>query len=475
MVLLPDFSQFEIDTDEGIQVILAQLYHQGYTFFSQVKYDHFPFFSVMLTGWFNLFGYQLQVGRMMITLFVALLLWCLVLLIQQRAGWLAAFTASLLLLLDGQFLLMSASLMQSLPFIALGLASLLAIRRSGPLQVGSVAVYVSAALMAMAVMVKLFAVLMVPAMLVELARRPHGGQLVLAWLAGVLFVLLLCTWMIAPALYDPALLHENIRYLLLHHVQPKQWMPDLTLLHLLAKKILYFPILVLAIIAMLRMYGSLRLNTHTDSQVNSKRGIPFDLFPLIWLLCVLVALLFMHPVWYHYSPMLLVPLVWLAALSVGAFVGKQHRDGTFDGWLRQGVRVMLWALILLLPIMIPMRGEQINTQLVEAGSALDEQLLTAIKQHGESPCSMVTDRPIYPFIAGCSVPADHAVVSEKMLQSGLQSEDAYLRAIDLHHPQLVLLARYSQLKQNLPSELKQRGYRRIYISEKAWLYTRDPD
>jgi hypothetical protein len=323
-------------------------------------------------------------------------------------------------------------------------------------------------------MVKLFAILMIPAMLLELARHPHGGRLILAWLTGLLLMLLLSVWLIAPALYDPALLHENFQYLLGHHTQNQQWLPNNTLQNLLLSHYLDFPILVLAVIAVLRMRSMRGLQIQSDPHSNLKITLRYDLFPLIWLLCEVVALQLMHPVWPHYYPMLLVPLVWLAALSVGDCFGKKNWDATtiwnLDIWLRQVIRIMLCILIL----MLPMRGQQINDHFLKAGILLDTQLITAIEQFAESPCLMVTDRPVYPFIAGCSVPPEHAATSWKLLQSGMQSEQTYLRTIDLHNPQLVLLARFSRLKLNLPSALKQRGYIRIYNSENAWLYARNP-
>jgi 4-amino-4-deoxy-L-arabinose transferase-like glycosyltransferase len=469
MVLLPDFSLREINPDEGTHLIIAQLYHQGYAFISEINHNHLPLFNVMLAGWFNLFGDQLETGRTMVTLFAALLLWCLFELIQQQSGRIAAFTAVLLLLLSTVFLITAASIMQALPFIALGLASLLVIRQTSSLHSGSVAVYVSALLMAMAMMVKLFAVLMIPGLLMDLARRPGGGRLILFWMIALMLLLLLFTWLTAPALFDFALLEKNFRILFLYRIQDQQIKPDSTLLQLLQWNILDLPILVMAAIVVVRMFSKVS----TASQSNPEVDVPVDPFPVAWLICGVVLLLLLHPVWTHYYLMLLVPLVWLAALSIGDCVKRKILSTTrllsLDGWLLQVTLAMILVLILFLPLRIA----HINSYFVKGGAGLDSQLLATLGPYGGSTCRMVTDRPMYAFMADCTVPPEHSVTGSLWLESGVHSEETYLRAIDLHHPQLVLLARFIRLKKNLDAKLKQRGYKRIYNSENAWLYARD--
>ena len=469
MVLLPDFSLREINPDEGTHLIIAQLYHQGYEFISEINFFHFPLFNVMLTGWFNLFGYELETGRVMVTLFAALLLWILFELIQQQSGRIAAFTAVLLLLLSTVFLTAAASIMQALPFIALGLASLLVIRRTSSLHSGSVAVYVSALLMAMAMMVKLFAVLMIPGLLMVLACRPGGGRLILFWLTALMLFLLLLTWLITPALFDFSLLEKSFRHLFVYRAQD-QLMPDKTLLQIFLWNILDFPVLVMAAIAVVRMVRKVSATSQSSSEI----GVPVDPFPVAWLLCGVVLLLWLHPVWSHYYLMLLVPLVWLAAICVGDCVKRKTLSATrlwsIDGWLHQATLAMILVLVLFLPLRIA----HINSYFVKAGSGLDSQLLATLEPYGGSACLMMTDRPVYAFMADCTVPPEHSVTGSLWLKAGVHSEETYLRTIDLHRPQLVLLARFIRLKKNLDSKLKQRGYKRIYSSENAWLYARNP-
>jgi len=134
--------------------------------------------------------------------------------------------------------------------------------------------------------------------------------------------------------------------------------------------------------------------------------------------------------------------------------------------LSQGIGVVIWVMILSLPLHIG----QINSRLKKVGWRIDQQVITKIRNYALPSCLIITDRPVYPFIAGCNTPPELTVTSLKLLESGLQSAGAYLTAIDQYQPKMVLLARFNHLKHKLGPALQQRGYHRVYKQKNTWLY-----
>ncbi len=454
---IPSSVGMELDTDEGLHLMMAWLFHLGHPFFSEIRYDHFPLFDVMLSGWLQLFGFAPQVGRAMVVLFAALLVWLLYLIVQARYGLTASIASILLLFFSEGFLLAAETLLQALPWVTCGLASL-ALLRLG--RGGIYTLHLSAGLMAMAIQIKLFAVLLLPAMALEfmLASGADGWparvKRLLHWSLALAVISLLLLAATAPALLESARLQETWRYLVASHIGLDNLLPKMTLWLLLQQHIRDFSLLLLALVGMVLML---------------RRRSRMDWFPVVWLISDGVALGLIHPVWYHYTTMLSIPVVWLAAIAVGALANEAcKRELPLDRWLRQGIGILLWLLIAI----IPLRVSDISHALHRQQVVLDKRLIGQLKSLAPTTRWVVTDRPVYPYMARMQVVPELAVTSLSLMHSGVQSTQSFVQAIDRYHPEVVLLARFHRLRTELIPLLLKRGYRRSYSSRGAQLFVR---
>jgi len=67
---------------------------------------------------------------------------------------------------------------------------------------------------------------------------------------------------------------------------------------------------------------------------------------------------------------------------------------------------------------------------------------------------MVTDLPIFAFYTDMPVDSHLLVISEKTLATKIITADDFLRVINSRHPELVLLARFPNLKSQIVPHLQ---------------------
>ncbi|MDQ6950942.1 MAG: hypothetical protein Q9M26_04690 [Mariprofundales bacterium] len=457
---LPLSAGSELDADEGLHLMMAWLFHQGYPFFSEIRYDHFPLFDVMLAGWLELFGFAPQVGREMVVLLAALLAWLLYLLVQVRYGVLPSIIALFLLFFSEGFLISAGTLLQALPWMTFGIASLVVLRLGRGDDACARNILLSAMLMAIAIQIKLFAVLLLPAMAGEFLFCPRmggwreGAKRLLHWSVALALLSVLLLVITAPELFDPSLLRETYHYLVVSHLGLDDLRPTMTLWALLQHHIRDFPLLLLAMVGVV---------------LTLRHGARMEWFPVVWLISDAVALGLIHPVWYHYYTMISIPVVWLAAGAVAELVpDASYRDAAVDRWFRQGVGILLWLLIAITPL----RAGDISHALHAHQNPLDDRLVGTLKSLAPTTHWVVTDRPIYPYLAQMNVVPELAVTSLSLMHSGAQSAQSYVQAIDRYHPEVVLLNRFRQLRLALREPLRQRGYVLMYGSRGALLFVR---
>ncbi|MDQ6950941.1 MAG: hypothetical protein Q9M26_04685 [Mariprofundales bacterium] len=462
LVCFPDSPRLERDLDEGSHLMMAWLYHQGFSFYDQIYTDHFRMFNVLLSGWMDLFGFTIPVARAMVAMMSALLLWLLYWLLLVRSGVVAALAGVAMVLVSGAFLLHAGAIMQALPWILFGLASLAALRLAERIH-NSLFFYLSAGLMALAIQTKMFALLMLPAMAWELLRHgeAQGGEgrsmragILLRWGMTLLAASLLLLAVTAPALFDLTHLDAHTSYLFASHLGLEGLLPSKTLGRLLWSHAGDFPMVLLAVVGMVLVL---------------RRGASPDWFPLLWLIANLAALGVMHPIWRQYYTLISIPVIWLAAQAIAEFqCAGSVSVKPLDGWLRQGVTVMLWLLL----ISFPMRIDGAIHGMSQYDSTLNSRLIAELRRLAPETNWMVTDRPIYPFLAHINVVPELAVTSSTLIYSGIQQDHTYVQAIDHYHPKLVLLGRFRHLRRTLKAALAQRGYVRVFKGRDSWLYVR---
>jgi 4-amino-4-deoxy-L-arabinose transferase-like glycosyltransferase len=178
LLFLPFRFKFEFDTDEGIQLMKAFLYLKGHALQTEIFSDQPPFFTLVLSLLFRLFGPEVIVGRLATLAFACLLLTCAALYIKLFHGRTHYLVALLFLITLPGFPEMSVSAMIGLPSLSLAMASLLLLGlwhrrgRTGWL-------LLSALVLALSVLTKAFSLILVPVMalaiLAHVVARPSWG------------------------------------------------------------------------------------------------------------------------------------------------------------------------------------------------------------------------------------------------------------------------------------------------------------
>jgi 4-amino-4-deoxy-L-arabinose transferase-like glycosyltransferase len=203
--LLPLGTALQLGGDEGYELTKGFLCSKGYVMYKDIWCDQPPVFPMLLGLVFRAVGPSILAARLVTVGFALVLFGALYQLVRQRSGMVAALTAVFCLLAAPGVLLLSSSVMVEVPAIGTALVSawLLFQWSKRPYRAWLLA---SGAVMGLALEIKLTAVMVLPAMLVEtgLASWKEGGGLrqrclvssALEWIAacGVVFAAIALLW-----------------------------------------------------------------------------------------------------------------------------------------------------------------------------------------------------------------------------------------------------------------------------------------
>ena len=78
--------QAEVASDEGINFMKALLYSEGYSLHGEIWSDQPPLFTVLLAGWWRLFGMSVTAARVLVALSSCVIVWSLYQLVRRRFG-----------------------------------------------------------------------------------------------------------------------------------------------------------------------------------------------------------------------------------------------------------------------------------------------------------------------------------------------------------------------------------------------------
>jgi hypothetical protein len=439
----------EFDVDEGVNLMKAALVSRGHALYSDIWSDQAPLATILLSQWIEWFRTSVVAARILILFFSALLLWAFYQTIRLTLSETAALVTAALLVFSEWYLRLSISVMIGIPALALALLSVYLLLL-GQERKGLWLTVASAAVMAVSLQTKLFTGILVPVMLAYgllLAAGP-GGQIsplrqrlerCAAWLGallagfvvvGIIFGSLDPSQLVAPHLGATTrtafVQGDNLAYIgtaFLRHIA-------------------YLPLAIIGLIWAFK----------------KRRTVVF--LPLGWLCMALAFLIYERPLWYHHVLVLTIPLVWVSAFGVEAGLGVLRRPGHAVPLPARSALLLLGAVLTVLVIFDPMtRKPRLREEVPGPVPEYGEQVTDWLCPGGVSKDAWVfTDRPIYAFQAGLSVPPPIAVLSAKRLFSGTITEDDLLAVLREYRPEYVLLERY------LPN------YRREFLAEVAGSY-----
>jgi 4-amino-4-deoxy-L-arabinose transferase-like glycosyltransferase len=460
-LLLPLGTALELGGDEGYELTKGFLCSKGYVMYKDIWCDQPPVFPMLLGQVFRAVGPSILAARLVTVGFALLLFGAMYQLVRQRSGMVAALTAVLCLLAAPGVLLLSSSVMVEVPAIGTALVSawLLFQWSKRPHRAWLLA---SGAVMGLALEIKLTAVMVLPAVLVEIALASwEGGRglrqrrllsSALEWIAacGIVFAVVALLWgrgslgaswrshtvtQPVPGLSSAA----DFRFTL-----------DMPLDHLEC---------IIAAAVALVMLG------------RQKRWRELS-FPLVLLLTAVAVHAVHRPWWGYYYLHFAVPLAWLAGLAAsellkgisGCLKTRNSRAASRATWKWVG----LCALLALALALAEARLEGTIRAIRRAPRASDSVVLAKMKQYADRTRWVYVQPVIYPFHAGLAVPPELAVVMLKRYWSGQITPEQIVETCRRYKPEQLLL--YRSRVGSEWKELLQSSYQTAYQDTNHVLY-----
>lgn len=423
----PWWSVYELDTDEGIALMVGALAAEGYPLYSQVWNDHPPVMFWVLSVVHDLSGGSVAAARILVLSLAAALTFGLFRIVRREEGLAAAVVAVVCLAAGQRFQVLSVSVMFGLPAIALVVLALdQAMVRDGRRWRCAL----SGVFLGLSVCTKMFGALLIPVLLLAVwvgrPAGPGGAREALARVgigaAAFLFVLAAVAAFVGDSLVAQ-LVKPHFQGALAEAYPYDHGAGRLR--HWLTRE----PhLLVLAAAGLLA------------AALVPPRRLPGRLIPAAWAVLATAVLVTHVPLWSHHLLILSVPLAWIGGWTAAAAGQALRASG------RIPVRVgAVGAAILILGAGIGLALPQAaQTRQVFSAPAPDEDLAATrrlAEGRGESPW-VVTDRPMDAYRAGLLVPPPIAVYSEKRIKGGLLAPEEVKTVLEVYRPQQVSYRRF---------------------------------
>ncbi|MBE9177766.1 glycosyltransferase family 39 protein [Oculatella sp. LEGE 06141] len=442
LLLTHAYQILEFDTDEGINLMKALLYSQGFSLYTEIWNDQPPLFTVLLAGWFNLVGQSVFSGRLLVVLFSIVLLWSFYQIIVVTLGKTPARVSTFLLVISWLYIRLSVSVMIGLPSLSVALLSLYLLilyqqRRDRRFLI------MSAVLLALSLHIKLITAFFVPIFVLYLGssngflyRAASGDELsgktsvkssdliqpILLWIFSISITYGL-VGLVLNSFYPEQIVQihfgERAKVVVQNYADLRY------LLTLLGQDANYVWLGVLGGIAA----GVLR----------QREG----LLPIAWFTIAFLLLATHNPVWYHHYLFLSVPLVWLSAYAIAIAVPffRQKSWRLHQSWKQMsklGFSGLVGVFVILTVVGTPDRlTRPINDVPID-----DRRVAELVGQYRHQTHWVLTDRPVYAFAAGLPVPPEIAVMSRKRFNSGALTFDDLLTVLQTYQPEQIVLAKY---------------------------------
>jgi hypothetical protein len=460
--LYPFHEVFEFDPDEGINAMKALLLARGDSLYSEIWSDQPPLFTYLLATWFRAFGFEINIGRIMVLIMSSILVSAIYLILRITWGALHAICGIVLLFLLPYYNTLSVSIMIGLPSITLATIALLALiiwhlRRK------SIWLVLSAAALAFSVLTKLFTGFLAPIFIIgvlldELAGNDGSKTLwelfrpALIW--GSVFAIIfigLGLLVVGPS---------NVNQLLEPHLAASE--ADIYTGFAKTQSITWYmqdswSFFLLAAIGVL--YVSLKKHWLT-------------LYLIAWAACAYIILIFQIPVWFHHQLLVTIPLAALSAIAVGESINAFQNSTIRKNFFKLNT-ALACATLIAISILLIVRVPIIYEEFTENVYYLERERMFMVRMVNHAPETewVITDTPMYAFRAGLAVPPELAVFSEKRMVSGNLSEEEIICFLDKYKPEQVLIARF-----RLPELEKyiqdQDEYKVLYSRGSRTLYSR---
>ncbi|NOR80893.1 MAG: hypothetical protein GQ529_08685 [Methyloprofundus sp.] len=439
---------YEFDSDEGYNVIKALMLEDGFKLYNEILSDQPPVFTYILWLTFKVFGWNVNIGRMLVIAFVSLMVFGIYDSVRRIYGYPVALGAVLFLVLSNKFTQVSVSIMLGQPSLAMVVMSGWALtvwftqRRTTFL-------LISAIFMGLSVSIKMYTLFICPISLLCIilfgenlpyrkTQKLFINQVSL-WLAAIT---LSCLFFLLPALLS----NDPMQLITSHSTTLQEG--KYTLGKALWKFIVNdWGLFFMSIIGLIYAI---------------KNRNPVGVFFGLWFAFALVILFFHYPVWYHHAFLLLIPASVMASLSVHWLTPILTKMGLSK---RKTDMVGLIAIVLIAfsPLLInEKRAKHIIYPREYSKNRADQKATRIINYYAGPEHTMVTSRHMMAFRTKSSVPPSLAVTSVKRYRAGLWSAESVIEEIEKGNIELVVLnRRWKQLVRIIKGSIQEK-YIRVY-------------
>ncbi len=461
-LLMPVDQAFQFDTDEGIELVRASLYAQGFEFYREIWSDHPPLFSILLVQWQAWWGASVAAARLLTLSFATLLIWAFAQTLRCFVQEAIALLGALLLANSINFLRLSVSVMIGLPSLALAMLAVYAtVKYSQSPRRSWGWLLLSAIALATSLQIKVFTGFLLPILLgmigLAAGSSPQGGRWAIAQRR-----------MIAPGLWLLALgatfggLSLGMGFDRAAELAQFQFQGDLKAVFvrensLVDVLLMYLQDLDYGLLAVFgvmagRPAGAIALPSGWRSRL-----------PLLWLGLATGLMLTHKPLWYHHYLVLAIPLTWLATLGLQAAVDQLQESG--PAWPRLaaqrsagdpearsrpravGATVLLSFVLLAAPVKLA--ATQLQNRAVLAAGAEHQAVVAAILNYQAETHWLFTDLPMYAIATGLNLPPPIAAISRKRVAAGEISLPFLENIIAQYQPEQFVLARFPEIQEPL--------------------------
>ncbi|MEM7799800.1 MAG: phospholipid carrier-dependent glycosyltransferase [Chloroflexota bacterium] len=477
----------QYDTDEGINLIKGYLHYQGYDLYTEIWSDQPPLSTLAISQWFEWFGVDISMVRVLFFISTAVLLISFYMILVKNEQVTTAMVGVGLLILSPYFFPLSVSIMIGMPAIAFALVSVMILYRMdwAPSEENqrffenalrykglSFNLILSGIFMGVASQVKLFVVILLPAVALFFiskifvsSERDFKKNLWLLIRFGLQWAI---PFLLAFCLVE--LLAGSFRFdmTFLSHFEsgnsggsePTSVDQQYGISNFGATfyNLPYFLIALLGI-----------------NELRRSSALRQEVVPIGWAAGSIIFIYFHSPTWYHHLVMLNVPFVWLGTFWIGSYIkelsrlkGNEAQSKPKRSLLRDLSSIVALFLLLLFPTSISNRIIQENSfeNLLNA----DQKILSQIESNSDPDAFFFTDYPIYAVRADRAIPPELAVLTLKRFNNGNISQSEIVDVLNRYQPEYVLLERHLDLYAETVYDHLEIYYVPLYDEENFKLY-----
>jgi len=434
--LLPLASTLQFGGDEGYNLMTALLMTKGYILYEQIWQDQPPLPVLILKWAFNIFGPSIFVARLIAAGFGLLLFSIFFQLVRQCTNRIMACIAVFFLLTAPIVLELSISVMPEVPAFAVGLISVfLLFQWRNKLKAGWL--IASGMVMGLAFGLKLTAVLLVPALMVEIilsARKDKAKS----WIKSS--ILSVSLWAASVGLVFAA-----ITFIWGRGSGLMSWKS-----HFAEQSIPGFPrpedFALTPAVVLDHWEGFAAAICGLILIAVRKRWRDFA-FPIVMLGTVLFVHTFHHPWWLFYYIHFAIPIAWLGALPVSegiALLVKPAQEKRRKSSMARSQKLVWLSLVAVVPLVWSAKRLKAEVSTLQNRQKTNSDPIIA-KMRGNAPAThwvyVQYDHEIYAFQSQLLMPPELAMVSLKRFWSSQITIAEIVATCRRYDPEQILLSR----------------------------------